>query len=180
MTEEEKKAKDKADIEAAEAAKAAETAKALEESQKDAKLIAEKETEIQKLKEERDNYKKVALKRLGKLENDADFLAGKDSDLTVEDQIKLALLDKEIDLAGQQRETELKRVLKENTELRLALKNRPGDSIGSGSGSGDSTTVKDPIFSEAQLVVLREKAKRLGAEPERFIENAKKNMLNRG
>lgn len=141
--------------------------------------IAVKDEEIAKLKIERDNYKTVALKRLGKLDGDADFMGvDKESGLTVEEQVKKTLLDREIVKIEQEKTAESKRIIKENAELRLALKNRPGQSIGGDSG-GATIEVKDNVFSDAQLGELRKKAERLKADPEKFIENAKKNLLAR-
>lgn len=178
MTEEEKKAL--ADAEAAkvaaEEAKKAEEAAAIKAAED---AIAAKDEEIVKLKEDRDNYKNVALKRLGKLPGDAEFLEGTDekTGLTVEEQVKKTLLEREIAKAEESKDNEAKRLARENAELKLALKNRPGGSIGS--DGGDSTTVKDNVFSPAQLEVLRATAKRINADPEKFIENAKTNIANR-
>lgn len=131
-----------------------------------------------KLIEERDNYKNVALKRLGKLPGDAEFLSGKDGEeLSVAEQVRLALLDKEIQQNFKAQEDETKKVLKENAELRLALKNRPGTGVGGDSGT--TTEVKDNVFSAAQIENLKAKALRLKADPEKFIENAKKNLQSR-
>lgn len=156
-------------------AKAAEEALAIESA---IDPITAKDEEIARLKEERDNYKTVALKRLGKLEGDADFMAvDKESGLTVEEQVKKTLLDREIARIEQEKNAESKKLAKENAELRLALKNRPGSSIGGDSGT--TTEVKDNVFSATQIEALRAKAIRLKADPEKFIENAKKNLLAR-
>lgn len=135
-------------------------------------LVAEKDAEIAKLTEDRDNYKAVALKRLGKLPGDADFMG--DGELSVAEQIKLALLDKEIEAANRVKEELYKKTLRENSELKLALKNRPNQSIGGDSGA--TVEVKDNILTEPQLIALRERAAKLGADPEKFIENFKKTL----
>ena len=140
--------------------------------------IAEKDARILKLEEERDNYKAVALKRLGKLPGDSEFLGGNENgELSVAEQVRLALLDKEIESANRLKEEEVKRIQKENSELKLALKNRPGGSIGGESGSG--VEVKDNVFSSEQLVVLKQKAQKLGVDPEKFIAKAKLNLSAR-
>lgn len=138
--------------------------------------LAVKDEEIAKLKEERDNYKAVALKRLGKLPGDADFLG--DKELTVAEQIKLALLDKEIDSAEKAKEDETKRLVRENSELKLALKNRPDTAMGGDNGGG-GTEVKDNVFSTEQISELKKRAIRLKVDPEKFVEKAKKNFLAR-
>ena len=134
---------------------------------------------LAKAEEERDNYKAVALKRLGKLPGDAEFL-DKDGngELSVAEQVRLALLDREVEQARKEEKAASDKIIRENAELRLALKNQPGASLG-GSGSGASTEVKDNVFSEAQLVELRKRAERLKTDPEKFIENAKTTFLAR-
>lgn len=138
--------------------------------------ITKLEEENAKLIEERDNYKNVALKRLGKLPGDADFLNGEGKDeLTVEEQVKLILLQREIDANEKSKNEETKRILRENSELKLALKNRPGGSIGSEGGS--VVDVKDNVFSAEQIAELTRKAVQLKADPAKFIEKAKQNLL---
>ena len=141
--------------------------------------IEAKDREITKLKEERDNYKNVALKRLGKLPGDANFVASEEkSGLTIEEEVKKTILDREIARIEQEKEFETRKLVKENSELKLALKNRP--STGSvGGDSGSSSTVKDNVFSEQQLAILTERAKRLKADPAKFIEQAKQNISKR-
>lgn len=135
---------------------------------------------LQKAEEDRDNYKKVALKRLGKLPGDAQFLSEEEENgqLSVAEQVKKALLDKEIADIKRQSDEETRKILRENSELKLALKNRPGSAT-IGSDSSSSTTVKDNVFSEAQLVELRRRATTLKLDPEKFIESMKNNIARR-
>lgn len=183
MTDEEKAAEvAKAVAEAAAIAKAAEDKKAADEAEVNAAttLLTAKDAEIAKLQEDLGNYKNVALKRLGKLPGDAGFVAGdEDTGLTVEEQVKAALLEREISIKQAEKDTEIRRLAKENAELRLAAKNRPGDATGGGSG-GPTTEVKDNTFSPAQLEELKKRAIKLKADPEKFIENARKNLQARG
>jgi len=161
------------EIEAAKAAAEVEQAQAIESNP-----LIKLQEENKKLSEERDNYKAVALKRLGKLPGDAEFLDGdNDSGLSVAEQVRIELLNREIAKNKEAEQAEVRRITKENAELRLALKNRPGSSIGGDSGS--SVDVKDNVFSPAQITALTEKAKRLKADPTTFIENAKRNFLSR-
>lgn len=138
--------------------------------------IAEKDKEIARLTEELGNYKNVALKRLGKLPGDADFIAGVDekTGLTIEETVRKTLLEQAIIKTEADKNAEVARLVKENSELKLALKNRPGAPIGA--GGGESPEVKDNVFSAEQIEALRQKAIRLKADPEKFIENAKKNL----
>ena len=90
----------------------------------------------------------------------------------------MALLDREVEIVRTEKDLAEAKLIKENSELRLALKNQPGATLG-GSGSGTSMDVKDNVFSEAQLVDLRKRAERLKTDPEQFIANAKANILAR-
>lgn len=169
MTEEEIQAKEAADAKA----------KDEEEANAGVRLLAEKDDQIKKISEERDNYKHVALKRLGKNPGDADFVAGADetTGLTIEETVRKALLDRELDRLVADKDTQMARMAKENAELKLALKNRPGGSMG---GSGGATVeVKDNVFSAEQLENLKQKALRLKADPEKFIQAAKDNISRR-
>lgn len=180
MTEEEKKAQAEAETAKVVAeAKAKEDAKAAAAASNDDDEIALKDKEIARLTEERDNYKVVALKRLGKLPADSEFLGenGEDIQSILEEKIKVALLDRDINRQEKEKEDVYKKTLRENSELRLALKNRPNGSIGGDSGA--SSEVKDNVFSPEQIVVLKQKAERLKLDPDKFVENAKKNFLAR-
>jgi len=134
---------------------------------------------LAKAEKDRDNYKEVALKRLGKLPGDAEFLDKEGTgELSVAEQVRLALLDREVESAQKERDTATAKILKENSELRLALKNQPGSGQG-GSGSSAGPEVKDNVFSEAQLADLRARALRIKADPEAFIAKAKENILSK-
>lgn len=166
----------KAKIEADAAAK-----KAAEQAEIDAEVAKEaaKDEEIKKLTEERDNYRTVALKRLGKLPADSKFLGEEGTEMTaiIEERVKAALIDKELEAKENARKANEAKLVRENAELRLALKNRPGTPIGG--GGGESSEVKDNVFSADQLEALKVKAVRLKVDPEKFIESAKKNFLAR-
>jgi uncharacterized small protein (DUF1192 family) len=137
--------------------------------------IAAKDAEIARLSEERDNYKTVALKRLGKLPGDAEFIDKDGSGMSVAEQVRIELLNREIASTEKAKQTDIARITKENSELRLALKNRPSASIGG--GSGESLEVKDNILSEQQIAVLRAKAERLKVKDiNAFLETAKANL----
>ncbi len=160
-----------------EAAKIAEEERIAAEAANDPLIKLQEENA--RLIEERDNYKNVALKRLGKLPGDAAFLdKDGEGELSVAEQVRIELLNREIDKNKEAEKAEVDRIRKENAELRLAVKNRPGSST-IGSGSGSSTEVKDNVFSEAQLAALRVKALRLKADPEAFIAKAKENISSR-
>lgn len=138
--------------------------------------LAERDAEIAKLREERDNYKAAALQRRGKFPADSEVL-GEDFESFMEDKIKSVLADKEITKREQEKADEIRRITRENAELKLALKNSPGSSIGGDSGS--SSNVKDNDFSPAQLEALKTRALRVKADPEKFIQAARDNLRKR-
>lgn len=140
-------------------------------------VLAAKDAEIAKLSEDLKNYKNVALKRLGKLPGDSDFMG--DAELSVSEQVKMALLEKELELANRAKEDEVKKVLRENAELKRALQNRPEISIGGSGDSSNAVEVKDNIFTNDQLDALKKRAEMLKVDPEKFIANAKKNFSAR-
>ena len=159
-----------------------EVARLAEEAKVNAEIAADPLTKLQeeniRLSEERDNYKAVALKRLGKLPGDADFLdKNGNGELSVAEQVRIQLLEREVEKNKEAEKFEIERMRRENAELRLAIKNRPGSSMGSDSGQGQDP--KDNTFSVQQLEALKAKALRLKADPEKFILAAKQNLLKR-
>jgi hypothetical protein len=141
--------------------------------------ITEKDKQIAKLSEDLGNYKNVALKRLGKLPGDADFVAGVDekTGLTVEETVRKTLIEQNLIKTEEERNAEISKLVRENSELKIAIKNRPEGGIGG--ESGGNTEVKDNVFSAAQIEALKQRALRIGADPEKFIEKAKENLLKR-
>ena len=139
--------------------------------------IALRDEKIAQLEEERNNYKAVALKRLGKLPGDADFLNEDEakSGLTVEEIVKNTLLEREIVKEKTDKDIEFRRLARENAELKLSMKNRPYS--GMGNDSGASADVKDNFFSSSQIDALTQRAKTLKMDPIKFIDKAKANFL---
>jgi hypothetical protein len=136
--------------------------------------VAEVEEKLAKMTEERDNYKKGLLQAKGKLPSEELDV----SELSVAEQVELALKNRDIEQSLQAKEVEVQRILRENSELKLALKNRPEGSIGGGS-DGASVEVKDNVFSAEQIAELTKKANMLKVDPVKFIERTKKNLQSR-
>ena len=174
MTEEEKKLAEAKALAEAEAKKGENNGAVIEPGP-----LKAMEEENAKLREERDNYKNVALKRLGKLPADSEFLGetGKEISSLIEDKVKEVLLEREIGSKEREKEELFRKTLKENAELRLLAKNRPGGSIGSEGGT--VLEVKDNVFSPEQIAKLKETALKIKADPDKFVEQAKKNFQNR-
>lgn len=142
--------------------------------EKDALTLAQEK--IAKIEAERDNYKKVALQRKGKLPADEEFFkAEAPTAQELADDVRMILLEREAETARREEKEAIAKLQRENAELRLIAKNRPNTSLGGSSGS--ASEVKDNVFSDAQLAVLTKKAERLGTDPVKFIENAKQNLI---
>lgn len=140
--------------------------------------IAAKDMIITKLTSDLESYKHVALKRLGKNPGDADFVAGVDekTGLTIEETVKKTLIEGEVARTINEKDEIARKLVKENSELRLALKNRPEAAIGG--GSGDNLQVKDNILSEQQITQIKTTALRLKVKDvDAYVEKAKANLL---
>lgn len=142
-------------------------------------VIAEKDAYIKRIETDLGNYRNVALKRLGKLPGDADFMKGADEStgLTVEETIKKTLLEGEYARTTAEKDEYARKLFKENSELKLALKNRPETSIGGGDSTSTVVT-KDNVLTPEQETEILNRAKMLNVkDPQAFLEQAKKNLL---
>ena len=96
--------------------------------EKDALTIAQER--IAQVEEERDNYKAVALKRLGKLPGDAEFLdRDGNGELTVKEQVRLELLDREVEMARREEKDATAKIIRtqvDDHDLGLILREVPG------------------------------------------------------
>lgn len=123
-----------------------------------------------KLIQERDNYKRIGLARK---RGEVEPLIDKDEEIErlAEERAKeLLLLKEQATNEAKQREIALK-ALKENRELRLALKNRAGVvTTVTGAGQGDKETPKEVFWTPEQLAHFKKR----GIDP----ETVKKHYLN--
>lgn len=117
-------------------------------------LLIEANARIAKIAEERDNYKKGMLKAKGKIPDEEDEEEGPDVREIARQEALAVLADTDYVKATTERDTIISKIAKENAELRLALQNKPGTGIGSGSNQ-DTQKVKDNVLSEDQERDLR-------------------------
>ncbi len=166
MTDEEKKA-----VETAEAEAAAAEAKEPTELEK---ALAEKDAQLVKLAAERDNYKKGMLKAKGKVpKDDEDDSDEEEIEEKVTRLVKEQLLETQFNLAQKEKDDLILKTLARNKELETALKNRSQISTaGAGSSSETKLSPKDPVLSAEKLASL----KALGWDDKK-IELYKKNLL---
>lgn len=126
-------------------------------------LLAEKDAELARVRDEKENYRKGMLKAKGKLpqdegsdDNDA---SPENLEAIVERKVQEKLLNTREAQIQAERDQALKAVLKRNKELELALKNRAQVASSSGQGSNlDKPEVKsDSFFSNDQIASLKAK-----------------------
>lgn len=138
-------------------------------------LLAEKDAELAKVQQEKENYKKGLLKAKGKLPED--YQTDNDDSETMEAVIDRKVQEKFLNTKEAQLQAEkemaLKAVLKRNKELELALKNRGQISFATGEGSNQDKPEgkKDNYFSNDQIAALRAKG-----YDDKKIETLKVNM----
>lgn len=132
-------------------------------------LLAEKEAELQKAQEERDNYRRGMLKAKGKVQEET--FSEEESD---EDKMRRIAREEALSIREQmiQREKDdlIKKALKENSELKIALKNKAQLTPASGASADSSPDVKDTYWSPEQIASL----KAMGVDPEKVKGNVQK------
>lgn len=150
-----------------------------EASQDTAAEMAAKDAEIARLAEERDNYRRAALKAKGKYrEESEDVEDPEDIDALVERKVTEKLYDARLAQAAKEKEDLIQRTMRENTELRNALKNTPGRPTSSGSsqdkgGAPASTTGYWTPEQEADLI-------KRGLDPKSVLQNMDPKSMNGG
>lgn len=189
MSEEEKKAAEEAaarekQLKDDEEAKAA-AAKAEEEDDLQAKYNALEE-ENKKVVADRDNYRKglLSLKAKKKAEGDPDGEGDDDNkvdiDELVERKINEKLLSSEEYRIKKEKDDLIVKALKENKELKLALKTKDGTpSAGAGQGGNQDQKKSDvEFFSEAQKAEIKARELRTGVKIDlkKLEETMRRNM----
>ncbi len=124
--------------------------------------------ENDKLRRDRDNYKRIGLakKRGEAVEEPTE--TEEEIERRAEDRAKEIMLAKQSEESEKkQREIALK-ALKENRELKIALKNRAGiATTPTGTGTGAATVSKDTFWTADQLAYFKKR----GLDPEKVKEN---------
>lgn len=112
---------------------------------------------------ERENYKKVALSKKGKSGDDTEESEDERIARIVQEKLldtrEANLLKKKADIAD--------RVVQENKELKVALKNRAQIGASAGQGGGQGGDVKTDFWTPDQLAYFKKR----GIDPEKAKEN---------
>jgi len=138
-------------------------------------LLAEKEKEIAKISQERDNYRKGLLKAKGKLpeEDEVDTSTPEGMEALIDRKVQEKFLSTREAQLQSEKEDIIKKTLKRNKELELALKNRSSITSTSGQGSNQDKPggKQDNFFSNEQIASLKAKG-----YSDKKIEALKKNL----
>lgn len=125
--------------------------------------------ELEAVRLERDNYRRMGLKAKGKLPQDeVDAMDSDMLDEVVSRKVAEALSNsRDAELEAREKAL-LDKVIKENKELKLATQNRAQINSGTGQGtSQEAPKSSDAYFSDEQLAEL----KRRGVDPEKVKAN---------
>lgn len=124
-------------------------------------IIAEKDRQLAKVNEEKENYRKGMLKAKGKLPEDGqmDNDSPEELDYIIERKVAEKLLSTREAQIQAERDAAMKAVLKRNKELETALKNRSQVTSITGIGSNQEQPIgkSDDYFSNDQIKALRAK-----------------------
>ncbi len=124
-------------------------------------VLAQKDAELAKVQEEKENYRKGMLKAKGKLpdEYSSDNDAQEDLDEKIDRKVQERLLStKEAQLQAE-KDAAYKSLIKRNKELEVALKNRGQVTTSTGQGSNQEKTEGkvDDYLSNDQIAALKAK-----------------------
>ncbi len=138
-------------------------------------VLAEKDAELAKVQQEKENYRKGLLKAKGKLpeEHQSDADDPEELEALIDRKVSEKLLNtKEAQLQAE-KDQALKAVLKRIKELEIALKNRTDVTSVSANGSNQEKPEgkRDNFFSNEQMASLKAKG-----YSDAKIEDLKKNM----
>ncbi len=136
--------------------------------------LAEKDKELADLAKERDNYKRGLLKAKGKPISEEIDDADEDLNSKVARLVSEQLLTTKEAQIQADKDAIIKKALKENSELKVALKNSKGMTPSGGSSSADEPIQDEisKIFSKEQL----EDLKKRGLDPKIVAKNLNRPM----
>ncbi len=138
-------------------------------------ILTEKDAEIAKIREEKENYRKGLLKAKGKIPEDyqPDTDEPEDQDSRTRRIVQETLLQTREAQLNVEKDQALKAILKRNKELETALKNRGQvtSSTGEGSNQDKPEGKRDNTLSNDQLNALKAKG-----WDDKKIEEFKKNL----
>lgn len=141
-------------------------------------LLKAKEEEIQKLQKERDMFKSGMFKYKKLVKQDQPDEDDTDDEITPEEKmrqiVKQELAESELARAVAEKEAIIAKALKENAELKIAMKNRSQISNLPGGSSQDTVEISKDFFTPEQLEYFKQREKELGVKID--LKKAAENM----
>jgi hypothetical protein len=140
------------------------------------KALEEKDAEIARLAKEKDNYKRGLLVAKGKLPED-DYQDGEDVEVKMRRIVQEELINSQLAKTQAEKDNVIRKMAKQNEELRLAVKNRTQvNSANSVGFSNEEPEVKKEIWSKDQLEQFKSIGDAAGIklDPSKVAENYKK------
>lgn len=138
-------------------------------------ILAQKDAELQKVRDEKENYRKGMLKAKGKIpeESQSDTDEPEDLETIIDRKVQEKFLSTKEAQIQAEKDMALKAVLRQNRELQVALKNRGQITSTAGAGSNQEKPEGkiDNTLSNDQIATLKAKG-----WDDKKIEEFKKNM----
>lgn len=132
---------------------------------------------IQKLQEEKDNYRKMGLKWKKEASNDDDKLSDEEKIRQIAQQTaQEMILGSELARANAEKEEIIKKMAKENAELKATVANKAQISNMPGGASQPNDKITVEKLAPEQKAELEAKARELGVDPVKFIAKAVENL----
>lgn len=149
------------------------------DSQDDLELqLAATEEALKQSLSERDNYKRGLLKAKGKVQEESvDDVPDEKLEAIIDRKVQERLYDTKVVELQRQKDTLLNKAVKENKELKIALKNRSQIQNASTGTSADLSETKSPFFSQEQLAEIERRSKMIGVKID--PEKVKANLLKK-
>lgn len=125
-------------------------------------------TENKRLAEERDNYKRIGLNKKKGIPEEP-ILDEDEVERRAEQRAQEMISDQRLREANQKKDDLILKALKENRELKIAIRNKSGI-VGTPTGASSNSTqgaITETFFSADQLAVLKSK----GIDPQKVKEN---------
>lgn len=132
-----------------------------------------KDERIQKLQQERDNYRNMGLKYKKAAEIDGEVTPDEDKFRQIAQQVaQETLLGSEIARANAEKDDFIRKMAKENAELRATVANKAQISNMPGGASQPNDNVTVEKLAPDQKAELEAKARELGVDPVKFVKQA--------
>jgi hypothetical protein len=139
-------------------------------------VLQEKDSKISKLQSDLENYRKGMLKYKGMVReqeeptSNFETFSQDEIDNRIEEKVKEVLLSSQIAQAVEEKNELIKKMARELSETKIALKNKPTSTSTASGTNQDKPEVRVDYFTPEQLAELKKK----GVDPNKVLENMRK------